>query len=157
MSQTPAPTAAPFTLSSAAFRAGGSIPRTYTCDGRDVSPPLAWLGVPAGTAELALLVDDPDAHDFVHWVAAGIQPATTGLPEAASGTSGVGVEGRNGFGRTGWGGPCPPSGTHRYRFRLYAASHPLGLNDGATADQLRAALKDRTLATAELVATYHRG
>ncbi len=152
-----APSSAPLALSSPAFAAGGAIPTKYGCAGRDVSPPLAWSGVPDGTAELALVVDDPDANGFVHWVAAGIPPTATGIPEGATGSDAVPVEGRNSFGKTGWGGPCPPSGTHHYRFRLYALSRLLGLHDGVTADALRSAAKGATLGTAELVGTYRRG
>lgn len=154
----PAPSPArTFALTSSAFAAGAAIPRVYSCDGRGISPPLSWSGVPDGTAELALLVDDPDARGFVHWVAAGIPPSSAGLPEGASGSNAVPVEGRNGAGRDGWTGPCPPSGTHHYRFTLYAVSKPLGLRAGATADDLRSAVRDVTLATAELEATYTRG
>jgi Raf kinase inhibitor-like YbhB/YbcL family protein len=156
MTASPAPSAS-FTLTSSAFDAGGPIPRRYGCDGDGVSPPLAWSGLPGGTAELELLVDDPDASGFVHWVAAGIAPTATMLAEGATGSSQVPVEGRNGAGRTGWTAPCPPSGTHHYHFTLYAVSKPLGLRSGATADDLRAAVKSATLGTAELVATYAKG
>jgi Raf kinase inhibitor-like YbhB/YbcL family protein len=152
-----APSSAPFALSSPAFAAGAAIPRKYGCDGRGISPPLAWAGVPDGAVELELLVDDPDANGFVHWVAAGIAPSSDGVAEGTSGSDAVPVEGRNSFGRTGWGGPCPPSGTHHYRFRLYAVSRPLGLPDGVTADELRRAIRDVMLATAELTGTYSRG
>lgn len=146
-----------FAITSSAFDAGGAIPRRYGCDGDGVSPPLRWSSVPSGTAELELLVDDPDAHGFVHWVAAGIAPTEAGLDEGATGSSKVPVEGRNGAGRNGWTAPCPPSGTHHYHFTLYAVSKPLGLRPGVTADELRAAVKDATIATAELVATYAKG
>jgi Raf kinase inhibitor-like YbhB/YbcL family protein len=151
------PSSASFALSSPAFAAGEAIPRKYGCDGPGVSPPLAWSGVPDGTAELELVVDDPDANGFVHWVAAGLAPSSGALPEGASGSDAVPVEGRSSFGKTGWGGPCPPSGTHHYRFRLYAVSRPLGLRDGVTADELRSAAKAASLGTAELVGTYRRG
>jgi Raf kinase inhibitor-like YbhB/YbcL family protein len=151
------PTSAAFALSSPAFSAGAAIPRKYSCDGAGVSPPLAWTGVPDGTAELALIVDDPDARGFVHWVAAGIPPSAAGLEEGATGSDAVPVEGRNGGGRNGWTGPCPPSGTHHYRFTLYGVSRPLGLRDGVTADEARNAARAVSLATAELTATYTRG
>ncbi len=149
--------AAPFVLASDAFAAGAPIPRRYTCDGPDASPPLRWSGVPAGTAELDLLVVDPDANGFVHWVAAGIPATAGGLAAGASGTKAIPAEGRNTFGRLGWSGPCPPSGTHHYRFTLYAASTRLGLRDGITGDQLRAAVEGVTLAKATLVGAYARG
>ena len=145
-----------FTLTSSAFSPGGAIPRTYSCDGEGRSVPLEWSDVPSGTAELALLVDDPDAGGFVHWVAAGIPPTASGLAEGASGSKDVPIEGRNGAGRNGWTGPCPPSGTHHYDFALFAVSKPLGLKPGATADELRAAVKDVTIGTAKLVGTYQR-
>jgi Raf kinase inhibitor-like YbhB/YbcL family protein len=151
------PSSATFALTSPAFASGGSIPRKYSCDGEGVSPPLAWSGVPSGTKELELLVVDPDARGFVHWVAAGIPPTAAGLDEGASGSSQVPIEGRNGAGRNGWTGPCPPSGTHHYHFTLYAASRPLGLHDGASADELRAAVDGATLGMAELAGTYSRG
>jgi len=146
-----------FALTSPAFSAGGSIPQKFSCDGEGRSVPLAWSGVPSGTAELALLVDDPDARGFVHWVAAGIPPTASGLAEGASGSKDVPIEGRNSAGRNGWTGPCPPSGTHHYQFSLYALSKPSGLSSGATADQLRSAVKDATIGTATLVGTYKRG
>ncbi len=156
MSASPAASTS-FTLTSSAFEAGGAIPRRYGCDGDGVSPPLEWAGVPSGTAEIELLVDDPDARGFVHWVAAGIPPTSTGLAEGATGSSAVPVEGRNGAGRTGWTGPCPPSGMHHYHFTLYAVSKPLGLGASTTADELRAAVKSATIGTAELVGTYAKG
>lgn len=146
----------PFSLSSSAFAAGAAIPRRYTCDGPDVSPPLAWAGAPAGTGAFLLVVDDPDANGFVHWVVADVPAATTSVAEGASGHLGPAVEGRNGFGRIGWGGPCPPSGTHHYRFILVALSAPLGVARGVTATQARAAAAGKTLGQVELVGTYHR-
>lgn len=147
----------PFALSSPAFAAGATIPRKFSCDGAGVSPPLAWAGVPVGAVELALLVDDPDAGGFVHWVAGGIPATASGLDEGATGSDSIPVEGRNGAGRDGWAGPCPPSGTHHYRFTLYAVSRPLGLHDGLTAAELRDAVKGVTVATAALTGTYTRG
>jgi Raf kinase inhibitor-like YbhB/YbcL family protein len=146
-----------FELTSTAFAPNAAIPRRYGCDGDGASPPLAWSGVPSGTAELELLVDDPDASGFVHWVAVGIDPTTTGLAERATGSDAVPVEGRNSAGRNGWTPPCPPSGTHHYRFTLYAVSKPLGLEDGVSADDLRAAARNVTLGTAQLVGTYAKG
>ena len=145
-----------FTLTSTAFADGGAIPRKYTCDAADVSPPLAWAGAPAGTAAYALLVTDPDARGFVHWVAVDIPGSATGLAEGATGTAAAGLEGRTDFGRTGWGGPCPPSGTHRYVFELYALTAPLGLAVRPSADEVRRALAGRTLGKATLIGTYQR-
>ncbi len=147
---------APFTVSSSAFDAGGAIPRRYTCDGPDVSPPLTWSGVPSGAAAFLLIVDDPDANGFVHWVVADLPASMTSLADGASGRLAPAVEGRNGFGKIGWGGPCPPSGTHHYRFTLVALSLPLGLARGTTAAQARAAANGRTLGQAVLTATYQR-
>jgi Raf kinase inhibitor-like YbhB/YbcL family protein len=144
-------------LTSSAFADGGVVPRTFTCDGQDVSPPLAWDGVPAEATALVLIVDDPDAHDFVHWVAFDIPAAPNGkLAEGASAHAGAPRQGRNGFGRSGWGGPCPPSGTHHYRFRLFAIRHPLGLADTPAVADVRAAMKGQVVAEARLTATYHR-
>ena len=145
-----------FGLSSSAFAAGASIPGRYTGDGRDGSPPLAWIGVPPGTAAFLLVVDDPDANGFVHWVVADVQSTTTALAEGASGHVTPAIEGRNGFGKIGWGGPCPPSGTHHYRFTLVALSAPIGVARGVTAAQARTAAAGKSIAQAELVATYHR-
>jgi Raf kinase inhibitor-like YbhB/YbcL family protein len=146
----------PFALSSSAFATGAPIPSRYTCDGPDVSPPLAWTGVPQGTAAFLLIVDDPDANGFVHWVVADLPATATTLSEGASGHVAPAVEGRNGFGRIGWGGPCPPSGTHRYRFTLLALSAPIGVARGVTAAQARTAAAGKAVGQAELVATYHR-
>jgi hypothetical protein len=145
-----------FTLTSSAFADGAAIPRTYTCDAADVSPPLAWTGAPAGTAAYALLVTDPDARGFVHWVAVDIPGSATGLSEGATGTAAAGLEGRSDFGRAGWGGPCPPSGTHRYVFELFALPAPLGLGGRPTADDVRRAIGGRALGAARLTGTYRR-
>src|SRR5215210_2709323 len=111
-------------LTSPAFTANGAIPSVHTCDGRDLSPALAWSGVPPAAKSLALIVDDPDAPrgTWVHWVVYNLPPSATGLPEGAgSGALLAGAtSGRNDFKRTGYGGPCPPSGSHRYFFKLYA-------------------------------------
>ena len=146
-----------FTLTSTAFSEGGSIPRIHTCDGDDVSPPLAWSGAPDGTASLALIVDDPDAGGFVHWVAHAIDPVAGSLPEGVSGVAGGLAEGRNGFGDVGYGGPCPPSGTHRYAFRLLALDVAPTLTDAPTADAVRAAAASHTVGEATLTGTYRRG
>jgi Raf kinase inhibitor-like YbhB/YbcL family protein len=114
-----------FQLTSPAFTEGGTIPDEFTCVGDDVSPPLAWSGVPAGTVELALVVRDPDADGFVHWVVAGL-PATTGGLAKGKPPAGA-TQALNDFGRAGWAGPCPPSEVHHYDFRIYALSAPSGV------------------------------
>ena len=143
-------------LTSPAFVHGAPIPARYSCDGANISPPLAWDGAPSTTRAFALLVTDPDARGFVHWVALDIPAASRGLVEGASG-NGVAVrEGRNDFGRRGWGGPCPPSGTHRYVFELFALSAPLDLPGTPSAADVRRALAGRVIAEARLTGTYRR-
>ncbi len=135
-----------FRLYSSAFRNGGKIPARYTCDGLDVSIPLAWSGVPANARELVLIMRDPDAPsgNFVHWAVAGITP-TARLP--------FGIEGRNSFGTLGYRGPCPPRGkTHHYVITLNALGGPSNLKTGFTADQLRTA----AVGIATLIGTYSR-
>ena len=152
-------------LSSTAFAHGGAIPATYTCDGRDVSPPLGWSGIPENTRSLALIVDDPDAPDpaapqrtWVHWVLYNLPPTTTGLPEAVAmadlppGTR----EGTNDWKRTGYGGPCPPIGRHRYFHKLYALDVVLAALGAPTKAGLEHAMQGHILAQAELVGTYQR-
>jgi Raf kinase inhibitor-like YbhB/YbcL family protein len=143
-------------ISSTAFSDGQTIPQRHTCDADNVSPPLSWSGGPEETRSLALVVDDPDAPSgtFVHWLAWGLDPASEGLEEGQSPPS----EGTNGFGEPGYGGPCPPPGhgTHRYFHRLYALSSELDLPQGASRQELDAALEGKVLETAELVGTYER-
>ena len=146
-----------FTLSSTAFAAGGAIPRKHTCDGEDVSPDLNWEGVPDGAAALALIVDDPDARGFAHWIVYDMTAsATGGLPEAVSESPEAPLQGENDFGRVGYGGPCPPSGEHRYVFTLYALSEPLGLAGSPGASDVREALNGRIIDEARLEARYER-
>ncbi len=142
-------------LKSKAFSHGGKIPAVYTCDGKDISPPLEIKDVPNGAAVLALVMDDRDAPmgTFDHWVVWNIPPKTAEIPE---GKEPQGVQGRTGFGRLGYGGPCPPSGTHRYRLELYALSQELKLPKGSRKEQLEAAMKGSILAEAVLEATYQR-
>jgi Raf kinase inhibitor-like YbhB/YbcL family protein len=143
------------TLSSTAFSDGGDIPRRYTCDGQDVSPSLSFAGVPSGTQELALLVEDPDAPGgtFVHWVAWGIDPSKAALAEGEL-PPGAGT---NGFRRRGYGGPCPPHGTsHRYVFTVLALSRRITLPPGASADDLRRAVAGAAIAEGRLVGRYAR-
>lgn len=147
-------------LVSDAFAGGASIPRRHTCDGADTSPPLSWRAAPEATRSFALVVEDPDAPSgtWVHWVLFDIPVSTTALPEGAAreslpeGTR----EGVNGWGRRGYGGPCPPKGTHRYFFRLYALDLLLALDEGVTAEELIEAARYHVLARAELMGRYAR-
>jgi Raf kinase inhibitor-like YbhB/YbcL family protein len=144
-----------FALTSAAFADGGEIPVRHTCDGNDISPPLAWSNVPEGTVSLALVCDDPDAGTppFVHWLAWNIDPAAGALAEGERPPA----EGRNGFSRTGWGGPCPPPGApHRYVFSLQALDAGLDLPAGASRDELEGAIGARRLGSAQLVGLFGR-
>lgn len=148
-------------LSSSAFREGEMIPQVYTCDGRDASPPLAWSDVPAGAKSLVLICDDPDAPvgTWVHWVLFDLPPDLNGLPEGvtASELAKQGSrQGMNSWKRASYGGPCPPSGTHRYFFKLYALDARLALGDSATAKDVQAAIKGHILAEAQLMGRYRR-
>lgn len=153
-----------FSLTSPAFREGAAIPRKHTCDGVDVSPPLAWSGTPAGTAAFALIADDPDAPagTWVHWVVYDLPGQGLGLPEnvaktAAPSELGGALQGRNDFGRPGYGGPCPPPGpAHRYFFKLYALGAALRLKAGAEKRDVEAAMRGHVLGTAQLMGTYAR-
>jgi hypothetical protein len=135
-------TTVPLQVSSPAFGDGAVIPSAYTCRGADVSPPLAWTGIPAGTVEVALVMRDFDADGFVHWVVAGIAPAAGGIAEGAAPP---GVEATNDFGRPGWAGPCPPSGTHNYEFQLFALAEPSGVTAGQPATEAVAAIESRAI------------
>jgi hypothetical protein len=148
-----------FTLTSPAFAPGGAIPRRHACDGEDLSPALRWDGAPSGVTAYALVVDDRDARGWVHWVVIDLPAETSELAEGLPPSgSGVPVQGRNDFGRTGWGGPCPPpgSGDHRYVFTLYALSSALGLPTGSSAAEVRAAARAKIIAAASLDGTYRR-
>jgi Raf kinase inhibitor-like YbhB/YbcL family protein len=151
-------------ITSTAFDAGGPIPPVYTCDGNDVAPPLAWTRVPAGTQSLALIVDDPDAPDpaapqrtWVHWVLYNIAADASGLEQGARHLPAGTQEGSNDWKRTGYGGPCPPIGRHRYFFKLFALDAVLPDLKHATKQQLEAAMQGHVLEKAELMGTYHRG
>jgi Raf kinase inhibitor-like YbhB/YbcL family protein len=149
------------TLSSPAFAAGKSIPVKFTCRGQNVSPALAWSGAPSNTAYYALIVDDPDAPigTFVHWVIYNIPASSTGLPEGVPQTPTLdtgAVQGTNGAGEQFYYGPCPPSGTHRYFFKLYALDTKLTLSSGATASQLTKAMQGHILSQGELMGTFSR-
>ncbi|URA09373.1 YbhB/YbcL family Raf kinase inhibitor-like protein [Thermospira aquatica] len=148
-------------IESPAFSHGGMIPSLYTCDGRDISPELVWDGVPENSQSLVLLCEDPDAPGglFVHWVLFDIPPAVKGLPQNVSGNelARLGAkQGRTDFGGIGYGGPCPPSGVHRYFFRLYALGVVLGLPEGATRSQVVRAMDGHILDKAEIMGNYHR-
>lgn len=150
-------------LTSLAFAHMAAMPAKYTCQGADVSPPLAWSGVPAGTKSLALIVDDPDAPDpaapkmtWVHWLLYNIPPSTTGLPEAVKQLPPGTLEGLNDWGRTGYGGPCPPIGRHRYFYKLYALDAVLPDLKQPTKAQLEKTMAGHILAQAELIGTYQK-
>ena len=149
---------APFALTSTAIPAGGEIPRRFTCDGEDTSPDLAWSGAPDGTNALALVVDDPDASGFTHWIVYDMTGSDSGaLPLGVSASPDAPPQGTNDFGTVGWRGPCPPSGEHRYRFRLYALAAPLRFSGAPNGRTFRAALdKASVLGTATLEARYRR-
>ena len=155
----------PLALTSAAFENGKEIPAVHTCEGKDVSPVLTWSGAPSAARSLALIVDDPDAPDpaaprmvWVHWVLYNIPPSAKGLPQAVTpeslpaGTS----QGRNDWGRTGYGGPCPPTGRHRYFFKLYALDSLLSDLNRPTKAQLEAAMQGHIVEHATLMGTYQR-
>lgn len=153
------------TLTSSAFAHNGEIPKRYTCQGQDVSVPLAWSGVPAGTNSLVLIVDDPDAPDpkapkmtWVHWVIYNIPPGTTSLVEdiKPSGLPAGTLEGFNDWKRTGYGGPCPPIGRHRYFHKLYALDTVLSAMENSTKADLEQAMKGHILDKTELVGTYEK-
>jgi Raf kinase inhibitor-like YbhB/YbcL family protein len=148
-------------ITSSAFHEGEAIPRKYTCDGDDVSPPLSWSGAPEGTESFALIADDPDAPvgTWVHWVIYDLPAGVTSLPEgveAAERPQVGGINGISNFRRLGYGGPCPPSGTHRYFFKIYALDTMVGLPSGATKKKLLQAMEGHILAEAQLMGKYSR-
>ncbi len=148
-------------FTSSAFTDNGMIPSKYTCDGRDISPPLAWKDIPEGTRSVALICDDPDAPRgvWVHWVAYNVPPHVGKLDEnvkAEKEFSNGMRQGSNSWPRIGYGGPCPPSGTHRYYFKLYALDAVLDLKPGATKEELLQAMKGHILAEAQLMGKYKR-
>ena len=157
--------AARFSIASPSFAPGAAIPSKHTCEGEDVSPRLTWSGIPDGTKSLALIVDDPDAPDpaapkmtWVHWVLYDLPPSAAGLPEAvASKSLPAGTrEGKNDWKRTGWGGPCPPIGTHRYFFKLYALDVVLPDLGAPAKSALEKAMEGHVLAKAEVIGTYRK-
>jgi Raf kinase inhibitor-like YbhB/YbcL family protein len=145
-----------FTLSSPEFADGQPIPRRFTCDGEDVSPPLAWEGVPDGAAALALVLDDPDAGGgtYVHWVVHGLEPTLTGLDEGALPDGAR--EAENADGESGYSGPCPPEedGPHTYRFTVYALDEQLDADDGAGQADVLGDIRDHAVAKGTLEATF---
>jgi Raf kinase inhibitor-like YbhB/YbcL family protein len=149
-------------IASSAFKNGERIPSQHTCDGEDTSPPLSWSGFPNETRTFAILVDDPDAPGgaFTHWVIFNIPATENGLQEDIPTTetilNGV-LQGTNGFGKIGYGGPCPPSGTHHYVFHLYSLDAALSLPVGATKEDVVRAMNGHILAEAELTGLYARG
>ena len=151
-----------FTVESSAFRHNGEISRKYTCEGDDVSPPLAWNAPPSSAKSFVLIVDDPDAPDprapktvWVHWVVYDLPAATKGLPEGGKLPAGA-HEGLNDWKHPTWNGPCPPIGRHRYFFKLYALDTTLGDLKKPTKAQLEKAMEGHTLAKAELIGTYQK-
>ena len=152
-------------LTSTAFTHDGAIPKKHTCQGQDVSPALKWEGVPPEAKSLALIVDDPDAPDpkapkmtYVHWVLFNLPPDSKGLPEGVRSSqlpSGTG-EGRNDWRRTGYGGPCPPIGRHRYFFKLYALDTIFEGLDNPTKKDVEKAMKGHVVGQTELVGTYQK-
>lgn len=149
-------------VTSTAFKDGGSVPSKYTCDGQNVSPPLAWNTIPEGTKSIALIADDPDAPKgtWVHWVVYGLPPSLRNLPENVPASETVlgngGRQGTTDFGKIGYGGPCPPSGTHRYFFKVYALDIDLHENPGLTKAQLLKAIEGHVLAEGQLMGKYAR-
>jgi len=153
-------------VTSSAFAHNQPIPKLYTCEGKDISPPLAWSGIAANAKSLVLIVDDPDAPDpaaprmtWVHWVLYNIPPSAAGLPEAvASGALPQGtLEGLNDWKRTGYGGPCPPIGRHRYFHKLYALDKPLPDLKRPTKAAVEQAMKGHVIAEGQLIGTYQKG
>lgn len=149
-------------ISSSAFSEGGTIPKKYTCDAENVSPPLEWGDVPAGTKSLALISDDPDAPagTWVHWVIYDIPPTVRGFAEGIAKSpslAGIGTQGNNDFRKIGYDGPCPPKGKpHRYYFKLYALDTLLNLKPGATKADVEKAMRGHILAMGQLMGTYGR-
>ncbi len=149
-------------LSSSAFEEGEQIPARYTCEGQDISPPLAWSEPPAETQSFTLIMDDPDAPGgvFTHWILFNLPSKSHQLPEAISSQSQLpngALQGKNDFGNIGYGGPCPPPGrSHRYQFNLYALEQPLDLKAGASKKQVIDAMRGHILAQGQLTGTYQR-
>jgi Raf kinase inhibitor-like YbhB/YbcL family protein len=157
----PKPEKAEIKLTSAAFKDGEPIPRPYTCDGVNISPPLEWSGVPRTAKTIAIFCEDPDAPGgtWVHWLLYNLPADNIGLVENLPRTETLkagGFQGKNDFGKTAYGGPCPPSGTHRYVFKIYALDSELLLKAGATKAELLKAMDDRVVLQGQLMGTYRR-
>jgi len=157
----PSPQKSELKITSTAFKEGEAIPRGYTCDGANVSPPLEWAGVPKSAKTIAIIADDPDAPagTWVHWVFYNLPADGLGLVENTPQTetlNGGGVQGKNDFDKIGYGGPCPPSGTHRYFFKFYALDGELTLKPGATKDEVEKAMAGHIVGQAQLMGTYRR-
>ncbi len=144
-------------LTSPAFDEGSPIPRQYTCDGEDISPPLQWSNLPAETSSVALIMDDPDApvNTWVHWVLYNLPGDSTGLPEDVA-LADSGDPANNSWNRSGYGGPCPPRGSHRYFFKIYALDSQLTLDPEAEKEDLLEAMESHILDQAQLMGTYER-
>jgi Raf kinase inhibitor-like YbhB/YbcL family protein len=142
-------------ITSSAFQQGGNIPSKFSCDGANSNPPLQISDVPPGAKSLALIVDDPDAPSglFTHWTVWNISPQMSTIAE---GSTPKGVQGTSDFGKPGYGGPCPPSGTHRYYFKIFALDRELDLRSGAKRSQLDAAMKGHVVGQGELMGRYSR-
>jgi Raf kinase inhibitor-like YbhB/YbcL family protein len=153
---TPTPSAPPkLGLTSSAFEEGQPIPRKFSCHGADVSPALAWQGVPSNAAALVLFVDDPDGRDWVHWIVLDLPAKDGALAEGVDPRADRPQQGKNDFGKVGYGGPCPPSGTHHYRFTLYALAAPLGMSGHPDGAAVRRALGNATVfANVTLTGTF---
>jgi hypothetical protein len=148
-------------LTSSAFEEGEMIPRRFTCDGADVSPPLKWESVPEGARSIAIICDDPDAPmgTFVHWVLYDLPPDVTELPESVPNAPTLpngATQGTSDFGRMGYGGPCPPGGTHRYFFKIYAVDEKIGLPPGASKADVLNAMEGHIRAQGQLMGKYRR-
>jgi Raf kinase inhibitor-like YbhB/YbcL family protein len=143
-------------VTSSAFQEGGNIPSKFTCDGADVNPALRFEGAPAEAKSLVLIVDDPDAPVglFTHWLVWNIDPKTSEIAESSA--PGGAVQGTNDFPKKGYGGPCPPSGTHRYYFKIFALDQTLDLKPGAKRTEVDAAMRGHVIAQGELMGRYSR-
>jgi Raf kinase inhibitor-like YbhB/YbcL family protein len=157
---------AAITVRSSAFAEGQPIPKVYTCDGNDTSPPLAWSGVPDGTKSLALICEDPDAPrgTFTHWIVVGLPADVKQLAEGIAPSEKLDLgagrsparQGKNGFGKLGYGGPCPPGGIHHYHFRLFALDVDWRSGEIGTREQLLKSMAPHVLAEGTLIGTYSR-
>lgn len=141
-------------ITSPSFEHNQNMSSKYSCDGENVNPPLQFIDIPQNAKSLVLIVDDPDAPSktWIHWVVFNIDPKTSGIEENSKPTTGI--EGMTDFGRTGWGGPCPPSGVHRYFFKLYALDSTLNLSSAAGKKEVEDAMEDHIIESSELTGLY---